>query len=103
MVLFGKKKKTESCCCGDCDTTDSVKGADVKILGTGCSKCVELGENAKKALEELGMNTDIEKVTELTDIATYGVMSTPALVYKNKVLSYGKVLTVEEIKNVLNK
>lgn len=99
MKVFGKKGKI----IGSKNTTDveSVKGADVKILGTGCTKCITLANNAKEALSQLGMSTDIEKVTDMADIAAYGVMSTPALVYQNKVISYGKVLTVDQIKELL--
>ncbi|MDF9824548.1 small redox-active disulfide protein 2 [Breznakia sp. PF5-3] len=100
MKLFNKKK-TECDCGGNSDTTNSVKGAEVKVLGSGCAKCVELASNAKQALEELGRSTDIEKVTDMSEIAAYGVMSTPALVYQGKVVSYGKVLTIEQIKELI--
>lgn len=73
----------------------------IKILGTGCKKCVTLGDNAKSALEALGQQAEIIKITEIPEIVTYGVMSTPALVIDDKVASIGKVLTVEEIKGLL--
>ncbi len=69
----------------------------VKILGVGCAKCLQLEENAKKALEKVGLDIEIEHVTDATEIATYGVMSTPGLVVNDKVLSVGKVLDVEQI------
>lgn len=72
-------------------------GARLKILGTGCSKCKSLYENTILAVKEIGLNTDIEKVEDLVSIASYGVMSTPALVFDGKVISYGKVLNKEEI------
>lgn len=74
----------------------------IKILGMGCSKCKKLAENAKSAVEELGIDATIEKVTELDEIAEYGVARTPGLVIDDEVKIFGKVATVEEIKKVLN-
>ena len=116
MALFGlgKKKdeeKSSSCCCGGgCDSASVEKveetanqGETVKVLGSGCTKCNELEANVKKALEQLGMDTAIEHVTDFSVIAAYGVMTTPALVVDGKVASYGKVLKVEEAVKVLQK
>ena len=69
----------------------------IKILGTGCKNCVTLAENMQKALDELGMEAEIIKVTEMADIMGYGIMSTPGLVVDEKVISYGKVLKPKEI------
>lgn len=74
----------------------------IKILGTGCSNCKKLEANAIKAAEELGMNANVEKVTDMKDIMGYGVMRTPALVINEKVKMYGKVCTVDEIKKYIN-
>lgn len=71
-------------------------GLSVKVLGSGCAKCNQLEDNVKKALEQMGRDTTIEHVTDFSQIAAYGVMSTPALVVQDKVISYGKVLKVEE-------
>ena len=60
-----------------------------------------LEENVKQALRELGQEISIEHVTDFTEIASYGVMSTPALVLDGKVVSFGKVLTVEEVKKII--
>ena len=125
MSLFGLRKKNEevnkevnevkeeikSCCSGGaCDAEPIEKekaavtsGESVKVLGSGCTKCNELEANVKKALEELEMNTTIEHVTDFAQIAAYGVMSTPALVVNGKVVSYGKVLKVEEAIKILGK
>ena len=65
--------------------------------------CVTLYENTKKALNELGMTADIEKVTDFAEIAGYGIMSTPALVIDEKVASFGKVLNSKEIAKILEK
>lgn len=76
---------------------------EIKILGSGCKKCITLTENTKNAVEELGLDANISKVTDFADISAYGVMSTPALVVDEKVVSFGKVLKPKEIKDLLNK
>lgn len=78
-------------------------GNSVKVLGSGCAKCNELEAATKEALEELGMDTVIEHVTDFTQIAAYGVMSTPALVVDGKVVSYGKVLKKDEVVKLLQR
>ena len=113
MSLFGNKsKKAEehSCCCGNCDAESMAKaesakaaGAGVKVLGSGCPKCNQLEAATKAALEQLGMDTAIDHVTDFSQIAAYGVMSTPALVVDGKVVSYGKVLKTEEVIKILQK
>lgn len=112
MALFAKIKKKEepSCCCGNCDTESmakaesaKVEGASVKILGSGCAKCNQLEAATKAALEQLGMETNIDHITDFSQIAAYGVMTTPALVVDGKVVSYGKVLKTEEVVKILQK
>lgn len=113
MTLFGKKKEEEkktTCCCGGNCTPEAMEKAEeskvvdgVKVLGSGCAKCNALEEATKEALAELGMNTDIEHVTDFAQIASYGVMSTPALVVDGKVVSYGKVLKKQEVIDILKK
>ncbi|MPM31715.1 hypothetical protein SDC9_78272 [bioreactor metagenome] len=114
MALFGKKNKNEetsSCCCGgNCDAesmakaeTAKTEGASVKILGSGCAKCNQLEAATKAALEQLGMDAKIDHVTDFSQIAAYGVMTTPALVIDGKVVSYGKVLKTEEVLKILQK
>lgn len=73
----------------------------IEILGTGCPKCIQLENNAKIALEESDTKAELIKVTEIAEIMAYGVMSTPAIVIDGEVKSYGKVSTVEEIKEML--
>lgn len=73
----------------------------IKILGSGCKSCTKLEENTKKAVEELGLDSTIEKITDFKDIMKYGVMKTPALVVDEKVKAYGRVLKVDEIKKYL--
>ena len=62
------------------------------MLGFGCAKCNALEEATREALAELGMDTAIDHVTDFTQIAAYGVMTTPALVVDGRWWSYGKVL-----------
>lgn len=73
----------------------------IKILGSGCKKCVTLSENTQAALANLGREAQIIKVTDFAEIAAHGVMSTPALVIDNKVVSVGKVLSTEEVEKQL--
>ena len=73
----------------------------IKILGSGCPNCKVLEANAKKAVKELKIKASIEKVTDIAKIMEYGVMSTPALVVDEKVVSYGRVLSPDEIKKLL--
>lgn len=75
----------------------------IKVLGSGCRKCIELADNARKALAARGQQADIVKVTDFVDIAAYGVMSTPALVIDEKLVSAGKVLSEQEIGELLGK
>ncbi len=111
MGLFGKKKEeTKSCCCaGNCTPESMAKAeaekavAGIKVLGSGCAKCNALEATVRSALEELGMDTAIDHVTDFGQIAAYGVMSTPALVVDGKVVSYGKVLSKDEAKTLIRK
>jgi small redox-active disulfide protein 2 len=73
----------------------------IRILGTGCPKCKQLEANARKAVEELKIKAEIEKVTDVGEIVDYGVMSTPALVIDGEVKASGRIPTVEEIKKWL--
>jgi len=74
---------------------------ELKILGTGCPKCVKLEERALKAAEKLGAPYKLEKVTDIAEILGYKIMMTPALVVNGEVKSVGKVLPVEEIYEIL--
>jgi small redox-active disulfide protein 2 len=73
----------------------------IEILGTGCPKCENLTRNAKAAVETLGVSAEVVKVTDIGEIAARGVMMTPALVVDGQVKSSGKLLTVEEIGQLL--
>jgi len=69
----------------------------IEILGTGCTKCKALEEATKQAVAQSGIFAQIEKVEDIMKIMEYGVMSTPGLVIDGKVLSTGKLLSVNEI------
>ena len=75
----------------------------IKILGTGCPNCQRLEANTKEALEALKIEAKIEKITEIQDIMSYGVMGTPALVVDEKVEVAGRIPDVSEIKTILSK
>lgn len=73
----------------------------VQILGTGCAKCKQLTANAELAIRELGLDTEVEKVSEIAEIMKFGVMTTPGLVIDGQVKSVGKVLSPTEIAKML--
>jgi small redox-active disulfide protein 2 len=75
----------------------------IKILGSGCKNCITLAQNTKLALSKLGIEAEIIKVTDFSEISSYGIMSTPGLVIDEKVVSFGKVLKPEEIIKILEK
>ena len=75
---------------------------DIKILGSGCAKCVKLAENAETAAKELGLDYSVEKVTDQNAIIDAGVLMTPALMVEGEVRSYGKILSTEQIKSFLS-
>jgi len=73
----------------------------IEILGMGCPKCKMLYENAKKAVEESGVQAEVLKVEDMDKITSYDVMMTPALVIDGKVKTVGKIPQAEEIKKWL--
>ena len=74
---------------------------DIKILGSGCAKCVKLAENAETAAKELALDYSVEKVTDQNAIIDAGVLMTPALMIDGVVKSSGKVMTTDQIKALL--
>ncbi len=74
---------------------------DIKILGPGCPNCQKTEELVKQALTETGVEAQVEKVTGMMDIASYGVFGTPAVVIDGEVKCVGKVPELEEIKGWL--
>ena len=73
----------------------------LQILGSGCAKCKTLGQHAEAAAQGLGLEYELEKVTDMNAIIDAGVMSTPALAVNGEIKSAGKVLSVDEIKTLL--
>lgn len=73
----------------------------IQILGTGCPKCKKLASLAEEAAKELALDYELEKITDVNDIVSFGVMSTPALAVDGKVLVSGKVPPAQEVKQLL--
>lgn len=120
MSLFGlgKKKKEVNKGCGcncECSEFSSAEnkggcclkpeeGIDsIKVLGTGCASCRALYINAQEAIKNMGLNIEVEYITDVQKIMEYGVMSTPAIVVNDKVISSGRVLKTAEIEKLLNR
>ena len=103
MKLF-KGKKVNPCCDKSLNQETLQKaiqkqstGSRIKILGSGCAKCKTLEEHVAEALTQLGIQENCDHITDFAEIASYGVMTTPALVIDEKVVVYGKVPTDKEI------
>ena len=73
----------------------------LQILGTGCPKCKKLAQNVEAAAKALGIEYEIEKVTDINEIMKFGVMMTPALAVDGQVKMVGKVISAEEIENLI--
>lgn len=73
----------------------------IEVLGMGCLKCANVEENVKKALLELDKTAEVLKVTDMNAIIEKGVMQTPALIIDGKIITQGKVPTVEQIKQFI--
>ena len=88
LFKFGKKEANNEV--GDAN-------AKYKVLGSGCKKCLQLEKNVKEAVLEVDPEATVSHIFDLSKIAAYGVMSTPALLIGDKVVSSGKVLSKEEV------
>jgi small redox-active disulfide protein 2 len=73
----------------------------VKILGSGCPNCKKLEAIARQAVEQLGIQAQVIKVTDYTEIMAYNIMSTPGLVINEKVVSYGRIPSPAEVTTFL--
>lgn len=115
MELFGfgkKKEEKPSCACGGpTETFEAVREeaktaaglTSVKILGSGCKSCHALLVNTNEALKTMAVPFEAEYVTDMTTVASYGVMSTPALVVNEKIVSMGRVYSPAEVEKLLHK
>ena len=125
LFNFGKKEEEKkSCCCGSevkaeqtagCCCSSEAKeentccGAPVdgicciKVLGAGCKTCHEQYENAKAAVAALGLSIEVEYITDMEKVMEYGVMSMPAIVVNDKVVSMGKLLKAADVEKLLRK
>lgn len=121
MSLFGKKKeetKAPACCCNGAvptGETTEVNGASeccgekadgnccIKVLGAGCASCHKQYENVKEAVSNIGLNIEVEYITDMEKVMAYGVMSMPAIVVNDKVVSMGKVLKASDVEKLLKK
>ena len=74
----------------------------VQVLGPGCPKCEKLKQNAETAVQELGIEATVEKISDINVITGFGVMMTPALAVDGEVKVVGKVVSTEEIKQLLS-
>jgi small redox-active disulfide protein 2 len=73
----------------------------IQILGTGCSRCKTLAANAEKAVQELGLEAQVEKVTDIQDILKFQILMTPGLVIDGQVKAAGRIPSTDEIKQLL--
>lgn len=107
----GKENATPVCACSGAvptyeagDTGGVVRQLEtVKVLGSGCRSCHTLWENTRAALKDMGLDLAVEYVTDMRIVADYGVMSTPALVVNEQVVSMGRVLSAAEAENLFRK
>lgn len=111
--LFGKKNC--GCSCENevkeepkiqetsCSCNSGEKKLEIRVLGPGCRNCHTLEKNTLEAVNELGLEVELTHITDFAEIAKYGIMSTPGLWIDGKIVSYGKVLTKEEIKTILER
>ena len=76
---------------------------EIKVLGPGCPKCQATEKNVKEAVSESGLDTQVDKVTDVMEIAKYGVFGTPAVVIDGEVKSVGKIPDKNEIKKWIEK
>ena len=106
-----KIEETTSCCCGSSPKAEEstpcccgmpVEGiCCIKVLGAGCKSCHDQYEYAKNAVSNLGLDIEVEYITDMEMVMEYGVMSMPAIVVNDKVVAFGKVLKTAEVEKLL--
>lgn len=114
LFHFGRKKEEKKeivCACGGCcesevksnccaEATSGINS--IKVLGAGCKSCHAQYENVKDAAKSTGLSVEVEYITDMQKIMEYGVMSMPAIVINEKVVSMGKVLKAAEVEKLLH-
>ena len=131
LFNFGKKKEERQapdCCCGASEPKDRATNgcccasapeaeertscfcgssansiSSIKVLGAGCKSCHEQYENTKAAVSAMGLNVEVAYITDMEQVMRYGVMSMPAIVVNEKVVSMGKVLKAADVEKLLRK
>ena len=111
LFHFGKKKAAAGCCGSalKAEETAFCCGAPVagicciKVLGAGCKSCREQYENVTAAVKAMGLNLEVEYITDMEQVMAYGVMSMPAIVVNEKVVTMGKVLKASDVEKLLRK
>ena len=76
---------------------------EIKVLGSGCAKCKKLEEVVRKVVKDSGIDAVVTKVDDITEIMKFNIMTTPALVVDGKVVSKGRIPSVDEIKQFITK
>lgn len=115
MSLFKKKEKPMCACQSGCPVSGNTATKNnaccteakdgiccIKVLGAGCASCHKMYENAKEAVKNTGLNIEIEYITDMQKVMEYGVISLPAIVVNDKVISMGKVLKTVEIEKLIS-
>ena len=90
--------ETKSCCCNG----EGESVVSIKVLGAGCKSCHEFYENTKEAVKNAGLSVEVEYITDMEKVMGYGIMSMPALVVNEKVVSMGKVLKAADVEKLLH-
>ena len=127
MGLFGFGKEMEEetkggCCCGSTTVNEQVNecccgsapaeegcctcggnGCNIKVLGAGCKSCHKQHENVKRAVANMKLDAEVEYITDMEKVMSYGVMSMPAIVVNEQVVSMGKVLKAAQVEELLQK
>ena len=114
LFNFGKKKEEAACNCGcptseiseitnDCCSESKDGICCIKVLGAGCKSCHEQYENTKEAVKAMGLSVETKYITDMQRVMEYGVMSMPAIVVNEKVVSQGKVLKAADVEKLLHK
>lgn len=114
IIQQEKGRNKRPCCCATSEVSENNGAAKtccgetvtgiccIKVLGAGCKSCHEQYENAKKAVAEMGLDIEVEYITDMEKVMAYGVMSMPAIVVNDKIASMGRVLKTADVVKLLN-